>query len=592
MIRMDNSRIIRNSDVYIALGIFIVIAFIYFCFIGNYALSFQETQSLFVFSADYLREHLLKPGAPLEYIARFLTQFYYAKLTGSIVLPLILALPGIILSGINRRLMTSTALVLVLTILPSVLLMLMQVNYYHMMEYNLGFIVILAFYLLAVSCSAKVRSILVLVLFPLFYFISGAYALIFVVMYIVHNLLLETGTRRYIPSILLVIVAGLTFLIFWKVIFLQPVEQFVLFPLPLFESVSYTLIFAILTALIIIYPLICRIGSHWKEGRLNTRSYSIISAAIIYIAAIVMFSVLYNSQTARVIEIQKLVFRQKWNDAVRFQEKHPSRNLIGQYFYNIALSETDQLCDRLFIGGQDFGTGSLILPWGDVHLNRGAYFYYAIGLINEAQRWAYEEMVVYGNRPQNIELLAKTSLINGNYVLARKYINILRKTIYYRHEASEFENLADNPELIKKDPELGSKLKLIPKGNFFIQFNEPENNIPLVLAAQPDNRKAFEYYIAELLLSKNVESVVNNVKYLKEIGYTRIPRYIEEALLIYYNSQRVFPDLGGLTISNDAATRFGQYFTTYMSARQIPATLKENMQKQFGDTFWYYFHFK
>jgi Family of unknown function (DUF6057) len=592
MIRMDNSRIIRKSDVYIALGIFIVIAFIYFCFIGNYALSFQETQSLFIFSADYLKEHLLKPGAPLEYIARFLTQFYYGKLAGSLILALILALPGIILLKINRILLAGTALSLILTILPSVLLMLMQVNYYHMMEYNLGFIVILAFYLIAVSWRAKLRNILVLILFPLFYFIAGAYALIFVVMYIVHNLFLENVTRKYIPSILLVIVAGLTFLISWKVIFLQPVEQFVLFPLALFESVFYTLIFSILSAFIIFYPLISRLESRLEGARLNTRLYSLVSTAIIYIAALIILSVLYNSQTARVIEIEKLVFRQKWNEAVRFQEKHPSRNLIGQYFYNIALSETDQLCDRLFIGGQDFGTGSLILPWGDVLLNRGAYFYYAVGLINEAQRWAYEEMVVYGNRPQNIELLAKTSLINGNYVLARKYINILKKTIYYRREAKKFERLADNPELIKKDPELGGKLKLIPKGNFFIQFNEPGNNLPLILAAQPDNRKAFEYYIAELLLSKNVESVVNNVKYLKETGYTRIPRYIEEALMIYYNSQRVFPDLGGLTISNDAATRFGQYFTTYVSARQIPSTLKETMQKQFGDTFWYYFHFK
>jgi hypothetical protein len=470
--------------------------------------------------------------------------------------------------------------------------MLMQVNYYHMMEYNLGFIIIFAFYLLTLSLNKKIRIIAVLTLFPLFYFIAGAYALIFVVMYIVHNLLLEKRARRYIPSFLLLIVAGLTFLISWKVVFLQPVEQFVLFPLPLFESVFYTLIFCLLAGCVIFYPLISRIGPRWKESRFNTRLYSNISTAIIYIVAIIGLSALYNPQTATVIEMEKLVFRQKWNEAVRFQEKHPSRNLIGQYFYNIALSETDQLCERLFAGGQDFGTGSLVLPWGDVHLNRGAYFYYAVGLINEAQRWAYEEMVVYGSRPQNMELLAKTSLIKGDYVLARKYINILKKTIYYRREAKEFERLANDPKLIKNDPELGNKLRLIPRGNFFIQFNEPENNLPLILASQPDNRKAFEYYIAELLLAKNVEAVVNNVKYMKGIGYTRIPRCIEEAIMIYYNSQRVYPDLAGLSISEETATRFGRYFTAYIAARATPALMKEKMQKQFGNTFWYYFHFK
>jgi hypothetical protein len=592
MIRMSNSGSIRNSDNYISAGIFFMIAFVYFCFIGNYALYFQETQSLFVFSSEYLHEHLMKPGAPLEYIARFLTQFYYSKLIGSVLLTLVLALPAFILLKIDRRLMPGNFLSPAFIILPSVLLMLMQVNYYHMMEYNLGFVIIFSFYLLTVSLNKKIRIIIVLTLFPLFYFIAGAYALIFVVMYIVHNLLLEKKARRYIPSILLLIVASLTFLISWKVVFLQPVEQFVLFPLPLFESVFYTLIFSLMAGCVIFYPLISRLGPRWKESRFNTRLYSNISSAIIYIVAIIGLSALYNPQTARVIEMEKLVFRQKWNEAVRFQEKHPSRNLIGQYFYNIALSETDQLCDRLFTGGQDFGTGSLVLPWGDVHLNRGAYFYYAVGLINEAQRWAYEEMVVYGSRPQNMELLAKTSLIKGDYVLAGKYINILKKTIYYRREAKEFERLANDPELIKTDPELGNKLRLIPRGNFFIQFNEPENNLPLILASQPDNRKAFEYYIAELLLAKNVEAVINQVKYMKGIGYTRIPRCIEEAIMIYFNSQRVYPDLGGLSISEETATRFGRYFTNYIAARQAPSTLKEKMQNQFGDTFWYYYHFK
>ena len=132
------------------------------------------------------------------------------------------------------------------------------------------------------------------------------------------------------------------------------------------------------------------------------------------------------------VKLERLIFEEKWDEAIRFQEKKPARNLIGEYFYNIALSETDQLCDRLFYGPQDFLAGSLVLPWGDAHLNRGGYFYYAIGLMNEAHRWAYEEMVVYGYRPQNIRMLAKTSLINGDYTMARKYINILKRTIYYR----------------------------------------------------------------------------------------------------------------------------------------------------------------
>jgi hypothetical protein len=232
------------------------------------------------------------------------------------------------------------------------------------------------------------------------------------------------------------------------------------------------------------------------------------------------------------------------------------------------------------------------LPWGDEHLNRGAYFYYSIGLINEAHRWAYEEMVVYGYRPENIKLLAKTSLIDGDYKVARKYLNILKSTIYYRDWAKKYEKLADNPDLIKSDPELGAKLKILPKSNFFILFNEPQNNLPIILEAQPDNRRAFEYYLAGLLLTKNVEIIMNNISKMKDMGYTSIPRHIGEAIFIYYNSTKIIPDLGGLKINAETQLRFDHYFASYVEARKNPSTMKEKMQKEFGNTFWYYFHFK
>ena len=589
---MLKTRINGNREVYYLLAFFFIITFGYFCLVGNYILFFQETQSLFIFSGEYLHQHLLKPGALLEYAAKFLTQFYPGKFSGSLILSVILALPGIILYIINKRLIPGTSFSLLFLLIPSCLMLLMQANYYHLMEYNLGFLLILFYYLFSVSSGKKYHRSLVLILFSLFYYLAGAYVMIFAGMYIIHNLFLEKGKQKYVYSFLLLIIAAISFLIFWKILFLQPVEQFILFPLPLLENAAYKVTFFILTGYIVFYPLICRITIRLKQSRLNTRFYSFISIIIVFAIVIFLLFKIYNPQTARVVELQRLIFAEKWDEAIRFQEEKPSRNLIGQYFYNIALSETDQLCDRLFFGSQDFGTGSLVLPWGDEHLNRGAYFYYSIGLINEAHRWAYEEMVVYGYRPQNIKLLAKTSLINGDYRMARKYINILKRTIYYRAWAKKFEEMADNPDIIKTHPELGAKLKVLPKDNFFIQFNEPQNNLPLLLEAQPDNRKAFEYYLAGLLMTKNVEVAVNNIKKMKETGYTRIPRHLEEAALIYYNSTKVFPDLGGLTISNETQARFDQYLAAYIGARQNPSLLKQKMQVNFSNTFWYYFHFK
>lgn len=581
-----------NKATYIFPGLFFLLAFGYFCIPANYVLYFQETRHLFIFSQDYFIQHLQKPGAPLEYIARFFTQFYAFRIAGSLIVAVFLVLPAVILLKINRKLSFSHPFSLILAMIPGFLLLIMQANYYHMLEFSIGYILVLLIYLLLLS-GWKFSKQAVLLIFPLFYFISGGYAFIFMAMYIVHYLISGTPRQRYLNPLLMLMMAAATFLVSWKLIFLQPVELFVLSPLPLLQNKAYTAVFIILTLYIISYPLTVKTAAKTKLNYRQAALYPVISVALLFLLTIFALARLYNPQTSRVIELEKLVFREKWDEAVELHEKKPSLNLIGQYFYNIALSETGQLCDRLFHGSQNFLAGSLVLPWGDQHLDRGGYFYYAIGLVNEAHRWAYEEMVVYGYRPQNIRMLAKTSLITGDYEMARKYLGILKKTVSYRKWAKELTKLADNTELIAAHPELGEKMDLLPSNNFFVQFGEPQNNLPYIIEGNPRNKKAIEYYLAGLLLTKKVEIAVSNVRDLKNSGYDRIPGHLEEAVLMYYNSQNVFPDLGGLRMSNQSLLRFDQYLAAYVSGRQTSeAVFREKMKEQFEDTFWYYFHFE
>ncbi|HOW08630.1 MAG TPA: DUF6057 family protein [Bacteroidales bacterium] len=582
----------KENDIFLFIFLFFIIVFGYFCFLGNYVLYFQETQSLFIFSGDFLHQRLLKPGGLLEFAGRFLKQFYAGRVEGSLILASVLSLVAYIFHRINRRLLPDGSFTLPLILVPSSLLMLMQANYYHLMEYNLGFMMVLAFYLFFISSSGKWRRIAVLILFPLFYYIAGGYAMIFAGLYIIHMLFKENGRNKFYQILILLILAGLSFLVSVRMLFLEPSANLIFYPLPWLEDKSYRTAFIFLTAFVVLYPLICNIASRYGKATLNTRNFSLFEAFIILALSIIIILRIYNPQTSRVVEIQKLVFAGKYSEAASLHERKPSLNLIGQYFYNYALAESGQLCDRMFRGRQDFGYSALILPWGDVHLDRGAYFYYAVGLANEAHRWAYEEMTVYGYRPGNLKMLAKTSLINGDCLMARKYLSILEKTIYYRKWAKDLLKLADNPELIDSHPELGAKRKLLPKKNFFVQFNEPQNNLPLILEGNPDNRVAFEYYLAGLLLTKNVEEAVANVKKMKAMGYTKIPRHLEEAVMIIYNSRQIFPDVGGLPISADTQSRFSQYFTAYIAARQNPVLLKTKMTEKFSDTFWYYFHFK
>jgi hypothetical protein len=582
----------RVTDAWFILTLFFIIAFCYFFFFGGYLLFFQEQQSLFIYSSAYLSDFVVRPGGLLDLSGKFITQFYISRFAGSVILAVVLALPGIILLHVNRRLLPGSVLSPLLLLIPSCILLLMQAHYYHLMLYDLGFLFVLFYFIISILSEKKRTCYLVLALFPLFFYLTSAYAVIFLGLFIIYNLLYVKGPKKYYYSLFLLLEALISSVVFKEILLLQTYKQLLLFPLPFINDPTHKVLFWLLTGYVIFYPLLCRLTAIVKPVKLNIRPAGIILPIIIFSLTVIMLITGYNSQTARVITLEKLVFEEKWIDAIEYQEKYPSENMIGQYFYNIALSESDQLCDRLFYGRQDFGTGSLILEWSSEHINWGAYSFYTTGLINEAQRWAYEEMVVYGPRPQNMKLLAKTSLLTGNYRLAKKYAGILKNSLFYKTWAGEFEKMTGDTSLIRLDPELGKKLKILPHGDFFIHLESPENNLPLLVDENHDNRRAFEFMMAWLMLGKNVDILVNNIRLMKNMGYTRIPRHIEEAILIYYNSQGAFPDLGGLSVSNETLARFDQYFAAYITARQNPSTIKEKMQKQFSTTFWYYFHFK
>jgi len=578
-------------DVWLFIIIFFISSFIFFFSAGSYILFFQEQQHLFVYLPDFYRKFLLKPGGLLDLAGLFITQFYVNPLAGSLILSLFLSLPSVVIYFINRKLKDGNIFSTVLLLIPSVSLFLMQSHYYHTISYNLGYLMVLIYFLFASSSENKRIHIATLILFPLFYYVTGAYALIFSGLYIIYILIYLKGARKFFYSLSVIALTVVTLLLSAHSIFILPAKQLLTYPLPYVNNSTHRFLTIFLTLYIIMYPALILISGHVKKMNRTLYIFRLLLGFMLFTGTGFLLLNKFNPDVARVVNLEKLVFEEKWQEAVKYYETYPARNIIAQYFYNISLTETNQLCDRMFFGRQDAGTKSLFLPWDDEHLNWGAHVFYSIGLINEAHRWAYEELVVYGYRPQNLKMLIKTNLINGNIRMADKYINILKKTLFYRDLAEEYEKFVYDTSLIKANPDLGKKKAIIPFDNFFIFLESPEDNLPLLVEANPDNRRAFEYLMAWLLLSKDVETTVMNIPKMKELGYTKIPRHIEEAVLIYYNSKRAMPDLGGLTVSYATTERFSRYVAAYSALRQRSALSGNAMEPEFGNTYWFYFHF-
>jgi hypothetical protein len=102
---------------------------------------------------------------------------------------------------------------------------------------------------------------------------------------------------------------------------------------------------------------------------------------------------------------------------------------------------------------------------------------------------------------------------------------------------------------------------------------------------------AFEYYMAALLLDKDISAFAANISHIKDLGYKEIPVYYEEALLVYMSNAKknIVPE--GYLIRKSTIQRFSEYSNAYTSYSGNADTAAQNLKKRFGNTYWFYLHF-
>lgn len=230
---------------------------------------------------------------------------------------------------------------------------------------------------------------------------------------------------------------------------------------------------------------------------------------------------------------------------------------------NVALSETRRLSVSFLSFPQSADGATLFLKWeivSEVH-KRGGYFYYMLGMINEAQYWAYEYMVMCGNSPEALKMLIKTELINGNFKIAE---GILKQSVFYRKQ-EEFKKLLFNETAINAHPDLGRKKQLKTKQDFFVVSEEPAANLDLILEADSTNKVAMEYKLATLLLQKDMQGIIAELPDLEKMGYSCIPKNVEAAVVVCKMLKvGAMPQSERLRVSPQTEQQFQQFYKIYL----------------------------
>lgn len=582
---------IKKELVFSALPYLVFFAglFIYFGFFVDYIFFYQEKSTLFITSSDFLVENLHQPGGLLVYLGKFLSTFFYYPLVGATIVSAILTLIVLAVSKIIS--IVAGKPVPVVPFVFGILLFYLQADYRFMLFNNLGVLLQLSLFYLSIRFLQSWIGWISVLFTPVLYFVTGSFALLFCLL-LTFYLVFEKEKRGWIKVIPMWTLMLITIYVSKEFLFFQTEETLLKFPFSDINTGEQQLFFLSVAGILSILPLIARIKfSIPGKFRISILAKGLVATFVLVLVITLVGFQRFDIKLKEYFHVEKLFYQNKFEEVIAYNIANPSSNSLTIFLNNIALCETDQLNDLLFHFRQSSDGNTLFLKWemvGEV-LKRGGYFYYTIGMVNEAHRWAFENMVMKGHSPEGLKMLIRTELINGNYKMASKYIALLKSTFFYSTEAKAFEKLLFNDKAIDADKELGEKRRNVIETDFFSITDDANVNIERILAKDSLNKKAFEYKMAFLLLKKDYQHITDFLPQFERLGFTKIPVHIGEAAIAFATlNNKPLPASGRLSMDPQTDPRWTQFLQTFQANGNNLKAAEPALRKDFRNTYWYY----
>jgi hypothetical protein len=573
--------------------LFALIVCVFFGYFYRYHLIYQEQFQLFLFTPGYLSETIYKSGGLAEYIARFLIQFYYVPWAGAVIIGLLLVMLQRLLLSVSLAFADKPAL-FPLSFIPSLFYWILLCEEHYMLTGVVALIGVLVAARVYVSLEVKsVRIVYLYVMLCLLYWLTGGTFLVFGLLCIFW----EIKKRAYGIRQISCLATGCLLLM----ISLPLVAKALLVQYPLsklwtganyyrFQTIfPSTLLF--LWGLVSIIPVLFRYLPSSSKAKTTWIGIGIMTAVLLFITRQGL-SLTADWQKEEVMAYDYHARNRQWDDIIRMAGKKTPATPLSVAFLNLSLCKQGRMADQMFRYFQNGPEGLLPSFIRDFTVPMMAgEIYYHLGFINTAQRFAFEAMEAipdYQKSARAIKRLAETNLINGEYIVAGKYLQLLRHTLYYRKWATQALAILGDEEKIASHPEWHTLRTYRTRTDFLFSEQEKDQMLGVLLQQDLTNRMAYEYLMAYCLLTKDLQHFYNYYPLGKNIAYQHIPLSYQEALIYLWGLSNNDPSTIPHPVSNEVKQKvqaYGQIYTSYQNSEPM-------LRRQYADTYWYYLHFR
>lgn len=562
--------------------------------------------SLWLPTEVYFDERMMVPGGLMSYIACFLTQFFYYPMLGSLLFVGLL----FVVQLLTRKVFDIPARWGLLTIVPVALILscAMEAGYWifqiktqgYFYSMLVGFLFTLSAMRLYQISKGWVRYITAAAIAAAGYPLFGFYALLALLSIVV---LEATSKERNIAVALLCIAAAIaTPILYYNVYEQTRFSRMFTAGMPAFEFIVRDLRTWIPYILLYLFPLVMpfirfnRSGNHVQTKKRFMLTQGIGIGLIVFIVQLFWFR---DPNFRAEIKMNHAMERLEWRkalDIAKAQKQTPTRLIVLNR--NLALLKLGRAGDEMFHyldGGEPAAS-----PF-EIRLMQvgGKMLYYHYARMNFCYRWCLEDAVEYGWKVDYMKYMVKTSIVSGEYDLAMKYINTLKKTLFYKEWAKKYEKMAKNPELITKDREMAS---ILPLYQFEDQLDGDNTLVEIYLlnyfahTYSDLNTPMFdEASLMCALTLKDIQTFWNCFfRYANSHKTDRMPTHYQEAALLYGNLEKTV-DISKMPFDKSVKMRF-QDFMRFAQKHAVENVerdpeAKKLFYERFGNTFWYFYFF-
>lgn len=526
------------------------------------ALSYQEQYQLFLFTPSYFTERISVPGGLADYVAEFITQFYYVYALGAILLALVFFCLQRLTWVLMRRSGVSPSWYL-LSFIPTVALWALMGNENVLLSFAialLGMEELMLHYIIVRDHSRgwTAPAVYLLIAIPVGYWLVGPVVIGLSLILMSDSQIQSNVSATNIKSSQaqspaeekvhrkpLVTPLGWTLLsVLYFVAIVWLCGQFLQYPYyKLFGGINYfrypgviPVMQWVVAALFILIPLAASYLPR-LEGKKAVRA-GVAQFVVIVFAAVPLLRFSFDRATYELIDYDYLVRTHQWQRIIEKAEKHQASSPMSVSCVNLALAMQGQLCDRLFEFYQNGAEGLFPTFTRDMTSPLPtAEAFYQLGMVNDAERYTFEAQEAIPNYRKSGRLtrrIAQCEIINGNYGVAAKYLRMLENSLFYRQWAKSQERFLYNSAAVNADPEYGRLRDIrIKRHDYLFSDQEMDQMLGLLLvdSKKYNNRMAYEYLIAYELLQRDVNRFMQYYPLGRFVQFDHIPYAIQQVLI-------------------------------------------------------------